>query len=126
MNPKNSSEFKYEEPSPSVGQNEVRSGDIVIVNLPVKALIEHSDKIISDYDSYTDTVLEYKSGHIMNVLPYQKFVYNGEHVVLLANTIEPAIKPEEKILYWAKSLEHKSLSLHELVENAKWLLHNVR
>lgn len=31
---------------------------------------------------------------------------------------------EEKILYWAKSLEHKSLSVHELVENAKWLLSN--
>lgn len=29
---------------------------------------------------------------------------------------------EEKILYWAKSLEHKSLSVQELVENAKWLL----
>ena len=29
---------------------------------------------------------------------------------------------EEKILYWAKQLEHKSLSVHELVENAKWLL----
>ena len=32
---------------------------------------------------------------------------------------------DTKILYWAKQLEHKSLSLHELVENAKWLLDNV-
>ncbi len=32
----------------------------------------------------------------------------------------------DKIVYWAKQLEHKSLSLHELVENAKWLLENVR
>lgn len=29
---------------------------------------------------------------------------------------------DEKILYWAKQLEHKSLSVHELFENAKWLL----
>lgn len=33
--------------------------------------------------------------------------------------------PKEKnelILYWAKQLEHKSLSVHELVENANWLI----
>lgn len=33
----------------------------------------------------------------------------------------PAIS-EEKIIYWAKQLEGKILSLHQLVENAKWLL----
>lgn len=32
---------------------------------------------------------------------------------------------EEKLLYWAKNLEHKSLSTHELIENAKWLLNNL-
>jgi hypothetical protein len=36
------------------------------------------------------------------------------------------IEREEKIIYWAKQLEHKSLSLHELVENAKWLLRHVK
>ena len=30
-------------------------------------------------------------------------------------------KNEELILYWAKTVEHKSLSLHELVQNVKWL-----
>lgn len=33
---------------------------------------------------------------------------------------------DEKILYWAKRLEHKSLSVNELVENAKWLLDHIR
>jgi hypothetical protein len=32
------------------------------------------------------------------------------------------IKRDEKILYWAKQLEHKSLSTSELVENVKFLL----
>lgn len=31
-------------------------------------------------------------------------------------------KSGEKLLYWAQSLEHKSLSLHEIVDNARWLL----
>lgn len=34
-------------------------------------------------------------------------------------------KCEEKILYWAKNLEHKSLSAAELVEEAEWLLKHV-
>lgn len=37
----------------------------------------------------------------------------------------PVSERDKKILYWARQLEHKSLSLHELVENAKWLLDNV-
>jgi hypothetical protein len=32
---------------------------------------------------------------------------------------------DKKILYWAKQLEHKSLSLHKLVENVKWLLDHI-
>jgi len=41
--------------------------------------------------------------------------------------IKAKIKPDvnnqdELILYWAKQLEHISLSLHELVENGKWLI----
>lgn len=31
----------------------------------------------------------------------------------------------EKILYWAKQLEHKSLSVDELVKNAEWLLSHI-
>jgi hypothetical protein len=41
-------------------------------------------------------------------------------------TEEIVISNEEKIIYWAKQLENKSLSLHELVENAKWLLEHVK
>ena len=33
---------------------------------------------------------------------------------------------EEMIIYWAKQLEHKSLSLHEIVANVKWLLGNIK
>jgi len=43
------------------------------------------------------------------------------------NGVLPCVSErDEKIIYWAKQLEHKSLSLHELVENAKWLLEHVR
>jgi len=35
-------------------------------------------------------------------------------------------KHEEMIIYWSKQLEHKSLSLHEIVENVKWLLANLK
>jgi len=34
-------------------------------------------------------------------------------------------KQDEIILYWAKQLEHKSLSVHELVENANFLLSKI-
>ena len=33
---------------------------------------------------------------------------------------------DAQILYWAKQLEGKTLSLHELVKNAKWLIANVK
>ncbi len=33
---------------------------------------------------------------------------------------------DEKILYWAKQLEGKKLSLHELVENATWLVNHIK
>jgi len=43
------------------------------------------------------------------------------------NEVLPYVSERDaKIIYWAKQLEHKSLSLHELVENAKWLLDHVR
>ncbi len=31
-------------------------------------------------------------------------------------------KMEDVVLYWAKSLENKPLSQHELVEEANWLI----
>ena len=31
---------------------------------------------------------------------------------------------EELILYWAKNIESKRLSMHDLVHEAKWLLHH--
>lgn len=33
---------------------------------------------------------------------------------------------DDKILYWANSLVGKQLSLQELVENANWLLNNIK
>lgn len=42
-------------------------------------------------------------------------------------SLKPVVSErDEKILYWAKQLEHKPLSVHELVENAKWLLDHVK
>lgn len=64
----------------------VGNGDIRIVNLPVQVKFEWSDKIIADYDSETDTVLEYKSGYIMKVFPDQEFVYKNEESILIANS----------------------------------------
>lgn len=32
---------------------------------------------------------------------------------------------DEKILYWAKQLEHKSLSAAQLVENVEWLIKQI-
>lgn len=67
--------------------NVVGSGDLRIVNLPVKVIFEWSDKIVADYDSETNTVLEYTSGYIMKVLPNQSFVYKNEESVFLAHTL---------------------------------------
>lgn len=66
----------------------VVEGDVSIVKLPVKVLFEWSDKIIADYDSETDTILEYKSGYVMKVLPKQSFVYKNEEAIFIANTVK--------------------------------------
>lgn len=79
-------EFKWEIPQ-SPENNKVQDGDLRIVNLPVKVVFEWSDKIVDDYDSETDTILEYKSGYIMKVLPDQKFVFKGESSKFLASTV---------------------------------------
>lgn len=76
-------EYKWEVPQlqqPTV----VVGGDIRTVNLPVQVVFEWSDKIVSDYDSESGTVLEYTSGYIMKVLPNQQFVYNGESTTFTA------------------------------------------
>ena len=73
---KNKDEFKWEVPQ-LPQHNVVCSGDIRIVNLPVQVPFEWSDKIVADYDSETDTVLEYTSGYVMKVMPNQQFVNKG-------------------------------------------------
>lgn len=87
---KNKDEFKWETPQ-FQKQYVIGIGDIRIVNLPVQVVFEWSDKIVADYDSETDTVLEYTSGYVMKVLPNQQFVYRGEETVFIAQTvIEPS------------------------------------
>jgi len=36
------------------------------------------------------------------------------------------VKEDDLILGWAVALQYKSLSVHELVENAKWLIEKLR
>jgi hypothetical protein len=79
----NKDEFKWEVPQLHQ-HNVVGNGDIRIVNLPVRVLFEWSDKIVADYDSETDTVLEYTSGYVMKVIPNQQFVYKGEKTIFIA------------------------------------------
>jgi hypothetical protein len=57
----------------------ILSGDIREVNLVVKVIFEWSNKIIDEYDDATDTVISYKSGFIMKVLPNQEFKYRHEN-----------------------------------------------
>lgn len=66
----------------------VKNNDLRIVNLSVKVIFEWSDKIVADYDSETDTVLEYISGYIMKVLPEQSFVYNNEKSIFVASVFK--------------------------------------
>jgi hypothetical protein len=45
----------------------------------------------------------------------------GTNNISKTNNVTEIDKRNEKILYWAKQLEHKSLSVSELVENVNWL-----
>ena len=83
---KDKDEFKREVPQLQQ-HNVVGSGDIRIVNLPVQVLFEWSDKIVADYDSETDTVLEYTSGYVMKVIPNQQFVHKGEETIFIAQAL---------------------------------------
>lgn len=87
---KEKEEFKWNTPTEKLGKfdGEVKSGDIRIVNIPVKVLFEYSDKIVADFDSETNTVLEYKSGYLMKVFNDQTIVYKGEESVFLAHAQE--------------------------------------
>ena len=42
------------------------------------------------------------------------------------SSISGTLENEEKILYWARQLEGKKLTLQELIDNATWLLENVK
>lgn len=83
-------EFKWELPERK--ERPVGEGDLRIVNLPVKVIFEWSDKIVADYDSETDTILEYTSGYVMKVLPEQSFVYKDEESTFIASTFKEAQK----------------------------------
>lgn len=69
-------------------KDHIHNGDIRIVNLPVKVMFSWSDKIIADYDSETDTVLEYTSGYVMTILPNQQFVHKGEETIFMAQAVK--------------------------------------
>lgn len=69
------------EPLPGVSE-----GDVRVVVLPVKVLFGWSDNIVADEDEETGEVLETFSGYVMEVLPDQKFLYEGEDTQLLFNT----------------------------------------
>lgn len=79
-------EFKWKLPEKK--ERPVGDNDLRIVNLPVKVIFEWSDKIVADYDSETDTVLEYTSGYVMKVLPEQSFVYNNEESTFIASILK--------------------------------------
>jgi len=64
----------------------VGSGDIRVVNLPVRVVFEWSDEIVADYDEETGYT-EYTSGYVMKVLPDQKFVYKGEDSIFIAQAM---------------------------------------
>jgi len=85
-NYKDMEEFKWE--LPKIKERPVGDGDLRIVNLPVQVVFEWSDKIVADYDSETDTILEYTSGYVMKVLPEQSFVYKDEKSTFIASTFK--------------------------------------
>lgn len=58
------------------------TGDVSIVNLDVKVFFEWSDNIVTDQDEEGNP-LEITSGYIMNVLPDQSFIYNGQEFINL-------------------------------------------
>ena len=82
-----------------ITQPVISNMDLRIVSLPVKAVFEHSDKIIADYDHETDTVLEYTSGYVMKVVPNQEFVYRGEESLFLAQVREEPLEKSNQPIF---------------------------
>jgi len=76
--------FKWFEPKDPRDDDRLMRGDVRLVDLTVKVLIQWSDKIIKDMDE--DGNVEYTSGWVMEVLPHQKFVYNNHKTIFLAQT----------------------------------------
>jgi hypothetical protein len=76
--------IKFKE-QPPITNAPIANGDIRIVELPMEVLFEWSDKIVADYDSETDTVLEYTSGWVMHILRPQKHIYNNQPTQLVAS-----------------------------------------
>jgi hypothetical protein len=79
-------EFKYNLPQRGE-RSEIEHGDLRVVSLPVEVVFQWSDKIVADFDSETNTVLEYTSGYIMKVLPNQEFLFRGEDTTFVAQTL---------------------------------------
>jgi hypothetical protein len=68
------------------------AGELAIVNLPVKVLMEWSDKILvdEDYDNDGNPIpgsQRYRSGFLMKVLPNQVWVYNNEKRITYAQSM---------------------------------------
>lgn len=76
-----SEKYKFELMRQRLGHKSPVHGDMGIINVPVKVIFEWSDKIIADYDSETDTVLEYKEGYIMKVINNQEYVYENQDII---------------------------------------------
>lgn len=77
-------DFKWFEENRTLSTEPVVN-DIGIVTLPVKVLFEWSDKIVVDVDEY-DNPVEHRSGYVMQVMPNQYAVFNGQPVQIIAHT----------------------------------------
>lgn len=68
-------------------QRPIASGDIRVVQLPLKVWFEWRDDIVADHDEETGYT-EYKSGFVMHILPSQSFVYDNQPTIFIANTVK--------------------------------------
>ena len=116
--------------------NMIKEREGVIYNHYPFSSVHHHFWFIVDNGNYPEITEEIKrhfptdfdfSGEKGFVYPYDKNYLKipmNEHSTLLIpkDDLMEKTTNEEKIVYWAKNLEHKSLSLHELVEEGKWLV----
>ena len=61
-----------------------RKNDICEVNLPVKVLMVHSDRIPDELDEL-DEPITYKEGLIMKVLEGQEYIYDNNKLLVIGN-----------------------------------------